>query len=133
VLDGILRCAATTASHLLANQRDTVVLHGDIHHGNILNFGLRGWLAIDPKGLVGERSFDYANIFCNPDQEMATMPGRLLRQTQVVAQIAQLPQRRLLAWKLAWAGLSAAFSINDRLSPDDALGIAELAAMELSH
>jgi streptomycin 6-kinase len=133
VLDGILRCAATTASHLLANQRDTVVLHGDIHHGNILNFGLPGWLAIDPKGLVGERSFDYANIFCNPDQETATMPGRLLRQTQVVAQTAQLPQRRLLAWILAWAGLSAAFSINDRLSPDDALGIAELAAMELSH
>ena len=32
------------------------VLHGDIHHGNILDFGARGWLAIDPKRLQGERA-----------------------------------------------------------------------------
>jgi aminoglycoside/hydroxyurea antibiotic resistance kinase len=42
------------------------VLHGDLHHGNVLDFGLRGWLAIDPKGLLGERGFDFANIFTNP-------------------------------------------------------------------
>jgi hypothetical protein len=42
-------------------------LHGDIHHDNILDFGRRGWLAIDPKRLFGERGFDYANLFCNPD------------------------------------------------------------------
>lgn len=30
-------------------------------------FGERGWLAIDPKRLLGERSFDFANIFTNPD------------------------------------------------------------------
>jgi len=52
---------------LLADQHDVGVLHGDIHHGNILDFGPRGWLTIDPKGLIGERDFDYANLFCNPD------------------------------------------------------------------
>ena len=102
-----------------------------MHHGNVLRFGSRGWLAIDPKGLVGERGFDYANIFCNPDQETATMPGRLARQTRVVAQAAGLDRTRLLGWVLAWAGLSAAFSLQDRASPDVALKIAELAAMEL--
>jgi streptomycin 6-kinase len=40
---------------LLTTQREKVVLHGDMHHGNVLNFGSRGWLAIDPKGLIGER------------------------------------------------------------------------------
>jgi hypothetical protein len=49
-------------------RRDVVVLHGDMHHENILKFSSRGWLAIDPKGLVGERGFDYANIFCKPRQ-----------------------------------------------------------------
>src|SRR4029077_18089802 len=52
---GILHVAASVAAKLLAEQRDICVLHGDIHHGNILNFGPRGWLAIDPKGLMGER------------------------------------------------------------------------------
>jgi streptomycin 6-kinase len=47
-------------------------------------------LAIDPKDLVGERYFDYANIFCNPDAEMATMPGRLSRHVRVIAVAARL-------------------------------------------
>ncbi|WP_017512060.1 MULTISPECIES: aminoglycoside phosphotransferase family protein [Cupriavidus] len=63
--DGILRVSAIAAVHLLSGPRvEEVVLHGDIHHGNILYFGEWGWLAIDPKGLFGERGFDYANLFC---------------------------------------------------------------------
>ena len=46
------------------------VLHGDVHHGNALDFNGR-WRAIDPKGLFGARTFDHANIFCNPDTESA--------------------------------------------------------------
>jgi streptomycin 6-kinase len=103
-----------------------------MHHGNVLNFGPRGWLAIDPKGLIGERYFDYANIFCNPDAEMVTMPGRLPRQVRVVAEAAHLERHRLLAWIVAWAGLSAAFLVDDGLSPDEALTIIELAAAELN-
>jgi streptomycin 6-kinase len=101
---GIFHIADTTASNLLASERDIVVLHGDMRHGNVLNFGSRGWLAIDPKGHVGERYFDYANIFCNPDHETAAMPGRLARQSRVVADAAHLERRRLLAWVVAWAG-----------------------------
>jgi streptomycin 6-kinase len=130
---GILRVAAATASRLMAPQRNVVVLHGDMHHGNVLDFGSRGWLAIDPKGLIGDRYFDYANTLCNPDNETAMMPGRLARQIRVVADSAQLEPGRLLAWVLAWAGLSAAFSLDDGLRPDDALRFAELAAAELSH
>ncbi len=49
---GILVQAAAMADELLAEPHDVVVLHGDIHHGNILDAGPRGWLAIDPKRLV---------------------------------------------------------------------------------
>ena len=129
---GILRAAAATATNLLATQQDIVVLHGDMHHGNVLNFGSRGWLAIDPKGLIGERYFDYANLFCNPDNETATRPGRLARQVSVSSEAARLQAGRLLAWIVAWAGLSAAFSVDDGLSPNNALRIAELAAAELT-
>ncbi|QAU23796.1 3'-kinase [Dyella sp. M7H15-1] len=128
---GVLSLAADTARYLLATSQEAVVLHGDIHHGNILDFGPRGWLAIDPKGLMGERGFDYANLFCNSDHEMATKPGRFLRQLDVVAQAAALPRVRLLQWVLAYAGLSAAWTLGDGNKPETALSVAELAAKEL--
>nr|WP_249123342.1 MULTISPECIES: aminoglycoside phosphotransferase family protein [unclassified Bradyrhizobium] len=59
---------------MLAEPRDVVVLHGDLHHDNVLDFGERGWLAIDPRCLRGERGFDYANIFTNPDMADPSRP-----------------------------------------------------------
>jgi streptomycin 6-kinase len=130
---GILTLAATSAHDLLMTPQDVVVLHGDIHHANILDFGQgRGWLAIDPKGLIGERGFDYANLFCNPDQATATAAGRLTRQANIVAAAAGLPRKRLLQWVLAYAGLSAAWTLNDGETPEIALAVAELAAQELA-
>jgi streptomycin 6-kinase len=129
---GILAVAAGAARDLIARQREVAVLHGDIHHGNILDFGERGWLAIDPKGLVGDRCFDYANLFCNPDHATATAPGRLARRVEVVAQAAGLQRKRLLGWILASAGLSAAWHLADGTSPETALVVGEIAAAQLS-
>ena len=42
-----------------------MLLHGDLHHENIMH-GPRGWLAIDPKGVLGDPGFDAANMFYNP-------------------------------------------------------------------
>jgi streptomycin 6-kinase len=130
---GIVARSAATARMLLSDPRDVVVLHGDIHHGNILDFGERGWLAIDPKGLDGERGFDYANLFCNPDHSCATAPHRLARQVNIVAEAAQLERKRLLQWIVAWAGLSAAFLIEDgwEAHVGTTIQIAEIAAAEL--
>jgi streptomycin 6-kinase len=126
----IVRCAAT-ARELLASPEDVVALHGDIHHENILDFGKRGWLAIDPKRLIGERGFDYANVFCNPDHRTATAPGRLARQVDVIAEAASLDRTRLLKWILAWAGLSAVWFINDGMPAHTDIDVANLAAAEL--
>lgn len=130
---GILAKCSQTASDLLANQLQVVTLHGDIHHGNVLDFGHRGWLAIDPKGLLGDRAFDYANIFCNPNHGTATAPGRLLRQVAVVAKTAGLEEHRLLRWVVAWAGLSAIWCEVDGQtdSVEAMLRIAEIAAAEI--
>jgi streptomycin 6-kinase len=127
----ILSLSAATAFQLLAAPGEIGVLHGDIHHDNILRFGERGWLAIDAKGLIGERAFDYANLFCNPDNATATDPGRFGRRLELVAG-TRLDRNRLLQWILAWSGLSAAWKINDHIPPDTPLRVAELAAAELS-
>lgn len=129
---GILSLSAATAHELLAAPREISVLHGDIHHGNILNFGERGWLAIDPKGLIGDRGFDYANLFCNPDHETATDQGRFRRRIELVSKSARLDHNRLLRWILAWGGLSAAWKINDHIPPGIPFRVAGSAAAELS-
>lgn len=128
---GIFSHASAVVKELLADPQDIVVLHGDIHHGNILDFGSHGWLAIDPKRLIGERGFDFANIFCNPDIEVATQPGRLAHQVNVVATAAKLERKRLLKWILAYAGLSAAWTLGEEKQPHLALSVAKLAAFEL--
>jgi streptomycin 6-kinase len=129
---GLLARAAAVASELLQSPQEVGVLHGDLHHANVLDFSPRGWLAIDPKRLQGERGFDFANILFNPDLETATAPGRLARQASVAAEAAGLDRRRLLQWGLAFAGLSAAWFIEDGVTPTFDLAIAEIAAAELA-
>jgi streptomycin 6-kinase len=125
---GLLAQADSVAQALLADPRDVVVLHGDIHHGNVLDAGERGWLAIDPKGLLGERTFDFVNILRNPDATVALAPGRFDRQAEVLAAAASLERRRLLDWTLAFAGLSAAWHLADGTPADLDFAIAALAA-----
>jgi streptomycin 6-kinase len=129
---GILAQAAVMAGKLLTDQRDIVVLHGDIHHGNVLDFGPRGWLVIDPKGLLGERTFDFVNLVRNPDDETALAPGRFARQATVIAAAAGLDRVRLLQWTLAFAGLSTAWILGDGDEPTLDLAVAELARSELA-
>lgn len=115
---GILARAAATARGLLARQREVTVLHGDLHHGNVLDFGPRGWLAIDPKRLVGDRAFDFANLLRNPDPDTKVVPARFARRVVVIADAAGIERQRLLGWTLAFAGLSAAWLIDDGDSPE---------------
>ena len=137
--DGLLARAKTQALALLAEPQQTTVLHGDIHHDNILDFGERGWLVIDPKRLIGDRYFDYTNLFCNPDLLTAANPELFAQRLAVVCEAAGLDRKRLLQWILAWTGLSAVWCLNDMGSIDVTdkdrldidLKVAGLAAAEL--
>ncbi|WP_430912170.1 aminoglycoside phosphotransferase family protein [Methylobacterium sp. sgz302541] len=133
---GLLARCDAAARELLATSREVLPLHGDLHHGNVLDFGARGWLAIDPKRLLGERAFDFANIFTNPDladptRPVAIRPDRFARRLAVVAEAARLERERLLLWILAWCGLSAAWFMEDGDTALIDLSVAGLAAAEL--
>ena len=129
---GVLARAATVARTLLDATQQITVLHGDLHHGNVLDFGPRGWLAIDPKGLIGDRGYDHANMLCNPDVGTALAAGVLDRRIEIVSEAADIAPRRLLSWLLSYCGLSASWSM--ARGPGDAtatLQIAEVAASRL--
>jgi streptomycin 6-kinase len=101
--DPLLDRAASVARDLLAQRGPEVVLHGDVHHGNVLDLGDR-WAAIDPKGLLGSPAFDLANLLCNPSREVAV--ARLDARLDLVADRAGLDRALLASWVAAWCGLS---------------------------
>jgi streptomycin 6-kinase len=108
---------------------DERVLHGDIHHENIRRHPIRGWLAIDPKGLYGERTFDAANLLLNPAgmEAVTESEHRLLRTAGILADKMSLPVARLLSFIYVYAALSASWSVEDGDDPRHALAIASLA------
>ncbi|MBB2685279.1 UNVERIFIED_ORG: streptomycin 6-kinase [Rhizobium etli] len=122
------------ANALLADPREPVVLHGDIHHQNILDFEARGWLAIDPKRLHGERGYDFANILANEELPVITDPVRFRRQLAIVSAEARLEPKRLLQWIAAYCGLSAAWFLGDPNieQAETALTVARIALSELA-
>ncbi len=107
--DTIYTRGAACAEALLAQPRDVRVLHGDIHHRNIRQ-SPRGWLAFDPKGLVGERTYDCANALCNPPlPEIVHSEARLLAQAGILARALDLDPKRVLAFTYAYACLNASW------------------------
>ena len=124
-MGGPYAVAAETAAKLFATSEAPVVLHGDMHHANVLD-SERGWLAIDPKGLFGDRGYDYAALFCNP-WDCAEAPSRFNRRAQIVAASANLPLPRLLDWVIAHTGVAAACALVDGKNPKRALEILEIA------
>ena len=128
---GFFARGRAVAEALLALPQSMVALHGDIHHDNILDGGSRGWLVIDPKGVAGERGFDYANIFCNPDISVAGSPQRVSSQVRLIAALAEIPERRLLQWIIAWAALMASWMLEDGEDPLLPLEVGQIAEREL--
>jgi streptomycin 6-kinase len=121
----ILARCANVARRLLAEPHETTVLHGDLHHDNVLH-SARGWLAIDPKGLIGERTYEVANLLGNPwpHSEIVHDPNRMLRQAGLYAARLGLDRRRVLGFALAHAGLSASWSMDDGDDPSYRLNCA---------
>ena len=121
---GYFRRAAAVATQLLADQQDLRVLHGDIHHENVLWFGPeRGWLAIDPKGLIGDAAFDYLNLLTNPHPQVTLRPGRFDEHVSLISDATGIERDRLLHWVVAWAGLSAAWYQTPQLSGQAAAAV----------
>lgn len=120
---GIFRKSAHVAELLLGGQDKLTVLHGDLHHNNVLYSGQKGWLAIDPKGLIGDRTFDYVNILLNPDRGIALAEGRLMKQIDIISQCTGIEPYHVLKWTVAWAGLSAVWFLNDGMDAGLPVGV----------
>jgi streptomycin 6-kinase len=92
------------------------LLHGDLHHFNILQSGDR-WLAIDPKGVVGPAAYEVGPLLLNPWGAKGLGPdiGRVTdRRIEILADRLRVDKKRLREWGIAHAVLSAIWSLEGK-------------------
>jgi streptomycin 6-kinase len=92
-----------------AENRQPVLMHGDFHHYNVLS-SERGWLIIDPKGVLGPAGYEVGPLLMNPwgsfvngaNPQLATK-----RRIDILHEHLGFERERILEWGLAHAVLSA--------------------------
>lgn len=109
----LFRRADALRRDLLASTDASTVLHGDLHHYNVLRARRAPWLAIDPKGLVGDRHFDVCQFFRNP-RDVPTSVNR--RRLDIFCAELGLDRERTRAWCFVHAILDACWSYEDGTS-----------------
>jgi streptomycin 6-kinase len=93
-----------------------VLLHGDLHHGNILSARRAPWLAVDPKGLVGEPAYEVGALLRNPLPQLLKTPSPrrvLSRRLDILSEELSIERERLRNWGVTQAVLSTVWSIED--------------------
>lgn len=120
-LGDLLRWSSALATRLLATQTSVRPLHGDVHHGNIVSGGARGWLAIDPHGVIGDPAYEVANVFGNPLGARADIldPARIAFFTHVFADLLACPQRKIAEYAAAHSALSMCWYMEDETCESD--------------
>ena len=100
---------------LLDSQHKPRLLHGDLHHYNVLRDANRGWLAIDPKGLVGELEYEIGAALRNPfvQPDLLADPRTIERRVTRFARDLALDGERILRWAFAQAVLAAIWEVQE--------------------
>ena len=113
--------AADIHAELCASQRSPRLLHGDFQHYNVLADDDRGWVAIDPKGVVGERECELAAALRNPadNPETFAKPDIVARRVTLLCDRLRLDADRTLRWAYALGVLSAIWHVEDGYAVDE--------------
>ncbi|GAA4927234.1 aminoglycoside phosphotransferase family protein [Actinoplanes utahensis] len=104
----LVQRAAGLFEELCATATGRVVLHGDLHHDNVLSAEREPWLAIDPHGVIGDPGYEIGALLYNPDPEGTddTVLAFAAARIEQLADGLGMPYERVLAWGFVQAVLS---------------------------
>jgi streptomycin 6-kinase len=114
----------------LAEHHKPVLMHGDLHHFNILS-SERGWLIIDPKGVIGPAGYEVGPLLINPWGDLLSgIDYRRItkRRIDILHERLGFERERIREWGLAHAILSAWWGIEENTGWDYALAFAQMIA-----
>ncbi len=103
------------AKALHQNENKTVLLHGDLHHFNILSAQRMPWLAIDPKGVVGPPEYECGAFLRNPIPGFVANPNLkkvLSNRVDIFAEMLGFDRQVITGWGYAQAILASAWCID---------------------
>jgi len=102
-------------TEFLGSGGEPVLIHGDMHGGNILKSERAPWLAIDPKGVVGDPLFDVATYLCDlPEAGTACqLRDTLKRRMHQLAEVLGFDREKILGWGFAQLVLRGWWSFED--------------------
>ena len=119
----LVAAAERVYGDLCRSQKHVRLLHGDLHHENVLHDHARGWLAIDPKGVRGELEYELGAALRNPCDrpDLFAQPDLIRRRVDRLTQTLSADPTRVLRWAFAQAVLAAIWQIEDGtpVGPDD--------------
>jgi len=121
VPEPLLALAEDYFAELLATAPPAVLLHGDLHHDNVLAAERAAWLAIDPKGIAGEPAFEPAQLFTNPGPWLRLQPDLrpiMRRRLDILADETGLERERIRGYGIGKAVLSAWWDIEEGAGSD---------------
>ena len=124
----LLEKAIHLKNALLTSMRTEVLLHGDLHHDNILKNG-DTWLTIDPKGIIGEPEFEIAAFDFIQAFELANdreAKELFLNRIKIIAEKSNLSAKRIRDWAFVRLVLSAIWYIEDNGDPSSAIKLARV-------
>jgi streptomycin 6-kinase len=119
---GLVEHGQRVYAGLCASQGERRLLHGDLQHYNVVLDARRGWVAIDPKGVVGEVEYEVGALLRNPGEpEVYARRETVERRVRCYESRLKLDAGRMTAWGFAQAVLSAIWGVEDgyTLSPDE--------------
>ncbi|MCM3732659.1 aminoglycoside phosphotransferase family protein [Fictibacillus nanhaiensis] len=87
------------------------LLHGDLHHYNLLKNG-DSWSAIDPKGLIGDREYDVIQYLLNKLPEK-NVKDTIKKRVDIFVNELNLDKERVLLRGFSHAVLSTCWSIEE--------------------
>jgi streptomycin 6-kinase len=129
---GLAHEAVSAIRDLVPTQGAKVLLHGDLHLGNVLDAGEGRWLAVDPKPLIGEREFDVTALIRDKADELAADPKagreRVQHRFDLLSERLGLERGRLKSWSLA---ILVDYAIWDFETGASAFGRAQAAVAEM--
>ncbi|MBU2991673.1 aminoglycoside phosphotransferase family protein [Octadecabacter sp. 1_MG-2023] len=87
----------SSARRLVATTELPRLMHGDLNYDTIIQSD-RGWLAIDPKGIVADPCYEFGVVFRNPPMEPTRIatPQRILNLAKLLASETNLDEQRIL-------------------------------------
>ena len=111
--------AAAMARSLLPPSEDWRILHGDLHHDNVIVTS-DGPVAIDQKGILGDPAFELANAFRHPRGSQVPLAdgGLIAKRVELWSAALDVPARRLLQWAAVKCALSIAWRAKGSLDRD---------------